>query len=126
MEYLEPGLALVVALVFGATGVVRVVRSVRNPDRGPTQDQAPIARRAIAAPRPAPLDIARGIAEILGAVAVGVGIRYPLVGVVGGVALAVLALGSAVAASRPPLRVGALSLAAVSFLLAVFYLGFRD
>ena len=198
MEFLEPGLALLVAAVFGVIGVVRLVgslsgrsqrRSLNSTERSlslskgrptepepppserslslterslnpeerslsltkgrPTEPQPPlserslsqperslsltkgppdpVARRAIEAP-PGPdvVGSIRGVAEILGAAAVGAGIRFPLAGIAGGAVLAGLALWSATAASRPPIRGGALAVAAVSFLLVVFYLGFRD
>lgn len=166
MEFLEPGLALLVAAVFGVIGVVRLVgslsgrppsgrsfsstklslsltkgrptepqpplseRSLSQPERSLSLTKGPpdpVARRAIEAP-PGPdvVGSIRGVAEILGAAAVGAGIRFPLAGIAGGAVLAGLALWSATAASRPPIRGGALAVAAVSFLLVVFYLGFRD
>ncbi len=124
MELIELGLALTVALVFGVTGVVRVVRTLTESRR---VSATAGARRAIEAPASGRAwDVARGIGEGAGASAVAVGIRFPEVGLAGGAVLAVFALWSAAAASRPPVRVGSLILSALSFLLAAFYLGFRD
>lgn len=114
MEYVEPALALTLACLFFVTGALRM-------------RPAPSGKRAIG-PSTASKVVARvrGVGEMLAALAVAAGIRFPDVGLGGGVALAALGLWSAVEAARPPIRWGRLVLAAVGFLLAVFYLGFRD
>lgn len=67
----------------------------------------------------------RGAAELLGAVAVAIGIRFPQFGFAGGIVLAALAAWSAVEGVRRPIRVVALVFAVLGFGLAVFFTGFR-
>jgi len=128
MEFVEPGLAAAVALVFLATGTLRLIGS-----RGGAA--AAGGRRAIG-PSPATVLVSRlrGVAEILGSlgvaasagVALVAGPRFASVGWWSGLALAALGLWTALESLRPPLRAGRIVVALASFLLAVFFLGFRD
>lgn len=127
MEFVEPGLAAAVALVFLVTGVLRLIGS-----RGAA---AAGGRRAIG-PSLAVVWIGRlrGVAEILAAIGVAAsagvalmaGPRLAFVGWWSGLALAALGLWTAVDSLRPPLRPGRIAVALGAFLLAVFFAGFRD
>ena len=127
MEFVEPGLAAAVALVFLATGTLRLVGSGGAAAAG--------GRRAIG-PSPATLVVTRlrGVVEILGSlgvaasagVALVAGPRFASVGWWSGLVLAALGLWTALESLRPPLRAGRIVVALASFLLAVFFLGFRD
>lgn len=127
MEFVEPGLAAAVALVFLATGILRLVGSFGAASAG--------GRRAIG-PSPTTVLISRlrGVAEILAALGVAAGAAVAVVAGPrlaslwwwSGLALVALGLWTAVDALRPPLRAGRIVVSLAAFLLAVFFLGFRD
>ncbi len=116
-------LAAVVATWFVVTGIVELL--ARPPATG---------RRAATA-SPGPPTVVRRIRSalaVLGGAAVAVGAAigvlrasYPFPGRALGLGLAALALWAAAEAARPPARWLRVALAAIGFILAVFYAGFR-
>ncbi len=120
---LEGALAAVVAIWFIATGLADLLTRPAQGRRAVVADPAwlQVARRVRGA-----LQVLGGLAVAAGAVIGTLGLRYPFPGRGVGLALSALALWSAAESARPPVRWLRLALAAVGFVLAVFYTGFRD